>query len=343
MGDFHDKQEFLNLEKLKRLKEKLPAFVSEFFVSLSNRSASTNTIIAYAYDYILYFEYLITLDKFKGKKDATDFNISDLELVSRKDIEFFISSLSSNRTKRLLSDNAKARKIASLRSLYNYFQKNEEIRFNPAAIVSMPQIHKKNVVTLNQDEVQLLLDKVKTGAGLSDKAYSTFLKTKERDYALLMLLFGTGLRVSELVGLDIGDVDFHNASLRVIRKGGDEDEIYFGSDVEIALFDWINIRRLKQVDTNALFLSIRNTRLSVRSVETIVKKYGLSANIGKRLYPHRCRSTYATHLYEESDGDIYMVKDALHHSSLETSKHYIGNNKERKRKASQLANTLFEK
>ena len=145
---------------------------------------------------------------------------------------------------------------------------------------------------------------------------------------------GTGIRVSECVGLNIYDVDFDNLRIKVRRKGGYEDYVYFGYEVEKALSNYLDLRESiipYSGHEDALFLSLQNKRLSVRSVEKLVKKYSSLVTTVKNITPHKLRSTYGTNLYQET-GDIYLVADVLGHKDVNTTKkHYASISDERKR------------
>ena len=154
--------------------------------------------------------------------------------------------------------------------------------------------------------------------------------------AILTLLLGTGIRVSECVGIDINDIDFKNSGIKIRRKGGNETIIYFGEEVEEALLDYIEERKLIipiTGDENALFLSLQKRRISVRAVENLVKKYSSLVTHLKKITPHKLRSTYGTALYKET-GDIYLVADVLGHKDVNTTKkHYAAIEDERRKKA----------
>ena len=147
---------------------------------------------------------------------------------------------------------------------------------------------------------------------------------------------GTGIRVSECVGLDIQDVDFHSGGIHIHRKGGKEVTVYFGIEVEDALKDYLEERKAVIPETgheNALFLSLQRKRLSVRSVENLVKKYARIVTPLKKITPHKLRSTYGTNLYQET-GDIYLVADVLGHADVNTTKkHYAALDDARRRSA----------
>ena len=154
---------------------------------------------------------------------------------------------------------------------------------------------------------------------------------------MITLLLGTGVRVSELVGLNIGDVDFKNNGIRILRKGGNEMIVYFGTGVEQALKDYLEISRTAITPVagheEALFLSGQRKRISVDAVEKMVKKYASAISV-KTITPHKLRSTYGTALYRET-GDIYLAADVLGHSDVNTTKkHYAKLSDERRRSAS---------
>ena len=135
------------------------------------------------------------------------------------------------------NERGKKRKLSALKSFYNYFYCEERIKTNPAALVPLPKQHEKEIVRLDADEVAILLDQVEEGAKLSKSQLKYHNKTKLRDAALLTLLLGTGIRVSECVGLDLNDVDFKNNGIKIRRKGGYETVVYFGDEVADALHD----------------------------------------------------------------------------------------------------------
>jgi site-specific recombinase XerD len=155
----------------------------------------------------------------------------------------------------------------------------------------------------------------------------------------MTLLLGTGIRVSECVGLDINDVDFNNNGIKIRRKGGYEVIVYFGEEVGDALLDYMEERK-RQIPmdghNNALFLSMQMKRLGVRSVENLVKKYSSAVTKLKNITPHKLRSTYGTNLYRET-GDIYLVADVLGHKDVNTTKkHYAAIEDSRRRSAANV-------
>ncbi len=233
-------------------------------------------------------------------------------------------------------ERGKARKLSALRSFYNYFFENEMIEKNTAALIPLPKRHEKEIIRLEPNEVAILLDQVEAGSKLTEKELEYHKKTKIRDIALLTLLLGTGIRVSECVGLDISDINFDVGGIKIRRKGGYEAVIYFGEEVETALLDYLEERNHiipAEGHEKALFLSLQNRRMAVRSVENLVKKYASRVTTLKKITPHKLRSTYGTTLYQET-GDIYLVADVLGHKDVNTTrKHYAALEDERRRRA----------
>ena len=186
------------------------------------------------------------------------------------------------------------------------------------------------------DEVALMLDEVEKGDNLTDRQKRFHDKTKIRDVAIMTLMLGTGIRVSECIGLNIDDVDFKNDGIRIHRKGGKETTVYFGDEVEKVLTEYIDYRKLQiplEGHENALFLSLQMKRISVKSVEQLVQKYARIVTPLKKITPHKLRSTYGTNLYRET-GDIYLVADVLGHNDVNTTrKHYAAIEDARKRSA----------
>ena len=160
--------------------------------------------------------------------------------------------------------------------------------------------------------------------------------TSKRDYAILSLFLGTGIRVSECVGLDVEDIDFKNYGITVTRKGGNQMTVYFGQEVADALEKYLEVRKgitPLAGHEHALFYSIQNRRIGVQAVENLVKKYARQITTTKKITPHKLRSTYGTALYQET-GDIYLVADVLGHKDVNTTKkHYAALDENRRRMA----------
>lgn len=330
-----------NTYRLRTLISTLPPYAKDYFRGIQPRTES-RTRIAYAYDLNVFFTYLHENNPVFAKKEIRDITLSDLERLRPADIEEYLEYLQAyndpqnEEATKTNHELGLKRKLASLRSFYRFFIQHEDITYNPVDLVSMPKVHEKEITRLDIDEVALLLDQVDSGDKLSDREQRFHDKTKVRDLALLTLMLGTGIRVSECVGLNIDDVDFKNDGIRIHRKGGKEVVVYFGDEVETALLDYLEERKqIVAVDGHeeALFLSLQRKRIGVRAVEKLVKKYAQTVTTVKHITPHKLRSTYGTNLYRET-GDIYLVADVLGHNDVNTTKkHYAALEDDRRRSA----------
>lgn len=336
--NYHDQQNNSNTLKMREIVSELPSFCKSFFRGIQD-STSARTRLAYAYDIRVFFEFLQTTNSFCKSMDINMFPISVLDMITREDIEEYMEYIDyyEKDGKVITNDEkGKKRKLSALKSFYNYFYCAEMIKSNPAALVALPKIHEKEIIRLDPNEVATLLDNVESGEKLTAKELQYHEKTKVRDTAILTLLLGTGIRVSECVGIDLNDVDFDNNGIKIRRKGGNETVVYFGDEVEGALLDYFLERKHivpLEGHENALFLSIQNRRITVRSVEQLVKKYAQTVTTLKKITPHKLRSTYGTELYKET-GDIYLVADVLGHKDVNTTrKHYAAQDEDRRRRA----------
>lgn len=335
---YHENINIKNELKLRKLMNELPHFCKQFFIGIEPTTAS-RTRIAYAYDFGCFFDYIHTNNPVYKKIEITDFPLSILEQITPMDIEeylFYLKYYEKDGVVHTNDERGIKRKLASLRTLYNYFYKNELIQNNPAIKVDMPKIHEKTITRLDVDEVARLLDEVESGENLTERQRKFHEKTKVRDLAMMTLLLGTGIRVSECVGLDITDVDLKNNGIKIHRKGGAEVIVYFGDEVRTALLEYMVERQkitAEDGSINALFLSLQNKRIGVRTVENMVKKYSSLVTSLKHITPHKLRSTYGTTLYRET-GDIYLVADVLGHKDVNTTrKHYAALDDDRRRSA----------
>ena len=336
--NYHDIQNKKNIMRLREILDTLPPFCKEYFRSIDDRTSS-RTQVAYAYDIRVFFEFLHENNPVCRKMEITDIPISVLDDITRQDIEEYLSYISLYEKEGMEHTNTergKARKLSALRGFYNYFFQIERIQKNTAELVPSPKLHEKAIIKLDPNEVAILLEQVENGEKLTEKERQYHAKTKIRDIAILTLLLGTGIRVSECVGLDINDVDFDNDGIKVRRKGGYEAIVFFGDEVREALLDYMDERTHIIADEGseeALFLSMQNKRIGVRAVEKLVKKYASRVTSLKKITPHKLRSTYGTSLYQET-GDIYLVASVLGHKDVNTTrKHYASMDEEKRREA----------
>ena len=305
---YHEQVQVEQTIRLREVLKTLPPFAKDFFRAIEPKS-SAKTRINYAYDIRVFFHFLMENNPTYKNYSIDQFTLGDLERLEPVDIEEYMEYLKVyKRDDELVTNGEKglSRKMSALRSFYNYYFK--------------------------------LLDFVENcGNELSGQALNYYKKTKDRDLAILTLLLGTGIRVSECVGLDLTDVDFKNNGITVTRKGGNQMVVYFGEEVEKALKHYIEGDRKAATPLsgheNALFLSTQKRRMGIQAVENMVKKYARQVTPTKKITPHKLRSTYGTSLYKET-GDIYLVADVLGHKDVNTTKkHYAAIDEDRRRKA----------
>ncbi|MEE9199541.1 MAG: tyrosine recombinase XerC [Dehalococcoidia bacterium] len=206
-----------------------------------------------------------------------------------------------------------ARKISVLRSFYRYLVREKVVDSNPVSRISLPKLDRKLPSFLSRQEASKLVE-------APDREVPLAL----RDRALLELLYAAGLRVSEVVGLDVDDVDLHAREMRVLGKGSKERLALMGRPALEALERYLSHGRGKLIDgrrTTALFLNRYGGRLSVRSVQNLVRRYALRAGIVQQVHPHTLRHSFATHLLD-GGADLRVVQELLGHESLSTTQIY---------------------
>ena len=329
-----------NIDKLEKiLDDDLPDFCREYFVGISANTTPL-TRLNYAYDIRTFFNYLSAkIVRFRGK-NVKDITPADIESLSPFEIEAYLNYVEIYRDKdgNIVKNGArgKSRKLSAIRSMVKYFEKKQIIKYNPTASVDTPKLHEKEIIRLDSNEIENMLDVVDTGNGLTDRQQKYQENTRVRDLAMVSLLLGTGIRVSELVGIDMDDVNFDDLSFVVTRKGGARVILYFSEEVAGYLSDYYRIREADTTLKNepALFLSLQKRRITTRAVENIVKKYSSVATPLKHITPHKLRSTFGTQLYRNT-GDIYVVADVLGHKDVNTTKrHYAAITEDIRRSAS---------
>ena len=311
--------------KIRAIRAELPPFCNEYFIGVENNTMPL-TRLAYAYDLRIFFDYLLSYVREFRSYTLDTFTLAELDRVTQTHIESFLEYLNFyviNGKEYKNDERGKARKLSTLRSFFKYFFNKGKLTSNVASKVPTPKIHDREIIRLEGSEVSSLLNEVEIGKKLSPREQAYHRKTMLRDVAIVTLLLGTGIRISECVGLDIDDLDFKNNSFTVTRKGGNRKILYFPEEVVDALRRYLEEDRLaSDVDSPALFLSMQKTRITVRAVENLVKKYSKLITPLKKITPHKLRSTYGTNLYRTT-GDIFVVAEVLGHRDVNTTKkHY---------------------
>ncbi len=290
------------------------------------KGRSQNTVKEYYYDVRMFLRYIhavvndldiINLDKI----DLSEFDDNNLKDVSLNDLYEFMTYVNNFKSS---NDNYKARKVASLRSFFNYLSvKIEFIDTNPALNLDTPKLKKRVPRFLTLDESVNLLKSIDG-------------KHKERDIAIFVLFLNCGLRLSELVGINISNINFEKKTLRVIGKGNKERIVYLNDLCINCINSYLTVRPGEVVydDRDALFISDKGRRISNRMVEILSKKYFKAAGIDETRYsPHKLRHTAATIMYKEGNVDIKTLQEILGHVSISTTQIYTHINNQDMKKA----------
>ena len=348
------------LESIRMMLHTLPRSCADFIRSLLS-TTSTLTRLAYTIDLGTFFDFAMKEIPGFTATAATEVTDDDIARLKPRDIEIYADYLTlyfkqpddEDKDQKMLRNQTYGimRKLSSLRSYFNYLFRTQRIPSNIVSLVPLPKKHEKPILLLERDEMQKLLDAIESGNHLSPQQAAFHKITQLRDFAIVMLFLGTGIRVSECVGIDDEDVDFSNNALLVTRKGGNQTILYFPIEVASALQAYLAQRSTvttMQGHEHAFFLSLQRRRITQRAIEQMVKKYAmLVVPLKKRMSPHKLRSTYATNLYQETE-DIYLVAEALGHSDVNTTrKHYASMSDARMRQAAanthlQTSNPLVE-
>ncbi len=334
--------------QIRTISKELPQACSDFLRAIAI-STGTFTRLAYALDLRTFFQFLHTERLAFADRPPHLLNDEDLEKLTRSDmiayteyLTYYLKSSSDDSIPDRVFVNHELsikRKLCAIRSFYDYLFQNQRIHANVTELVPLPKVHEKPIIRLSKEEMAKMLEQAQTGDQLS-KGQQRYQKiTATRDYAMLSLFLGTGIRVSECVGMNITDVDLENNAFLVTRKGGNQVVLYFPPEVAEALANYLEER--EKIETlpgheDALFLSLQRRRITQRAVQNLVKKYAaVAAPLKSRISPHKLRSTYATNLYHET-GDIYLVADVLGHTSVDTTrKHYADMTDARRRMAAE--------
>ena len=345
---YRDEVDAKRILQIRDITRGLPQACSDFLRSIAI-STSSLTRLAYAIDLNTFFSFLHDERIAFSEKEIRLMDDRDLEKLSRSDIiayteylTYYLKNADDDSVPNKIfvnHDLAIKRKLCTVRSFYDYLFKNQRISSNVTELVPLPKIHEKPIIRLSKEEMVRMLEQAQTGDKLSKQQQKFQKITAKRDYAILSLFLGTGIRVSECIGMNIADVDLENNAFIVTRKGGNQVVLYFPTEVADALAEYMEERETietVQGHEDALFLSLQRRRITQRAVQNLVKKYAsVAAPLKSRISPHKLRSTYATNLYNET-GDIYLVADVLGHTSVDTTrKHYADMTDARRRMAAE--------
>lgn len=328
-------------ERVEQLLTALPEFCKQYLYA-KETNLSELTIASYAYNLRVFFVYLATHNPYFEKKahltkdyddkltlNHPDITIDDISELQTSDIEEFKHDM-------LMAGNSKdtlSHYISALNGLWKYLVKNKYLKYNPVEGVERLKPKQKKIVVLENEEDERFLNCVMFGTGLTAKQLQYHNRDKERDIAIYFLFLDTGIRISELVGLNLRDFDFESHCFGVIRKGGNYQKIYMSDQCEEYIKEYIDIRESRYKpdhEENALFIGVNGKRLTVRAIQKQTQKY-VAASLPRKpdkVTPHKFRSTYATSLLEQT-GDIKLVSELLGHANVTTTEKYAKYNNEK--------------
>lgn len=327
--------------KLRELLTDLPKYCAGFFQSLEN-STRPSTRLVYAYDLRIFFEYLANepTSPIFGKINTKEISIEQLSSLKLADFRGYLSFLDiyfrqngDISIERSNSESGRKRKLCSLRRFFKYLYNEELIKENIVSKIETPRIPEKPIIRLDDNEIINIIQVVSSGEGLTDRQKVFHARDKYRDIAIIVLFLTTGIRKSELIGLNIGDINFSDNSFVITRKGGKSTILYFGDLTKKTLEDYLETRKntITYSSDMPLFITSSEKRISPDAVENLVKKYAKISAPLKKISPHKLRSTYGTKLYKDT-GDIYLVAEVLGHADVNTTKRHYAAMSEESRK-----------
>ena len=335
--------------KLQEFLDEMPSFCCDYFMGMEG---SARTKLGYCRNVYTFLQFVIQRNPIYKGYNIKDLPIQLLDQMTPHDFDeykLYLQFYTIDGVEYANSNTTIARNLSAISSMYKFFLNRHTIKSNPLLAIDRPKIYKNEIIALNDREMKILLDKIENPDDLTEHQKTLHKLTVERDKAIFHVFLGTGIRISELVGLDLDHIDFYEQSIRVTRKGGNEETIYFDEKVCEALLDYLEgdilsekpneksprekLLKPKNLEEKALFLSLRGNRIAVRSVEVLVEKYTKMLKINKKITPHKLRSTYGTALYKDTE-DIYLVASVLGHSSVETTqKNYVHKDAANKKRA----------
>lgn len=335
------------MDQCTQLESELPDFMYDFFIYLKN-AVSINTRLAYLSDIHFFCRYLVFEIHRFPVDSATELTVDHFNQLKAKDInrylgEFCSRYVVSGKDFDYIMENhnrSLSRKKSSLSVLFKYLYRDDTLErnitdgFNP---IKLPKPQPDAIKKLEIDEVAVMLDAVDHGAGLTEKERQYWEKTKYRDKAILLLFTTFGLRLSELQQLNLSSFNFGRGEFKIYRKRGKEVNMPLNQSAVFAVEQYITLERSllkdKMTDEDALFLSLQGSRITVRAIRELVKKYTsipLGTSRSEGFSPHKLRATAASSLIEYGFS-IYDVQNLLDHDNVTTTQLYAAHKKNVKR------------
>jgi len=301
-------------------RENNPDFLNSFLdYSITILNKSPNSVKEYNYDLSMFLKYMkihfnLTKENDLNNIVITDFDINTLKRITLEDIHAFVSFLAINNRSKAAT---RARKISTIRIFFKYLTVNAKILdVNPAQNLETPKQDKRMPKYLTLEDSKKLLE-----VSLNEEN-----RNKERDFAIITLFLNCGMRLAELVGINIKDIHFDECKMTVIGKGNKERTIYLNKACMNSIKQYLEVRPKEGIDyksKDALFLSERRERISRRTVQYIVEKELKQAGLDSSKYStHKLRHTAATLMYQYGEVDIRALQELLGHASISTTEIY---------------------
>lgn len=310
-------------QKMQKKLANMPDIFAEFYYYMYPTKTYTtlDRYISYVHEFAL----------FVGDGNINEDFYKDVRPIH---INKYFAQIKNYEGKKITSDSICATKWSALNTFFIFLKKNNYILSNPLEKTERPKVNDNpNVSFLTMDEVHSVLDNVNKIASL---------KMKNRDLAIIMLGLTTGIRVSALVQINLQDIDFDNNIIKVVEKRNKICDIYIGDKLKQQILLWVEDRQkfFHDANTDALFLSSFNQRITRDGIRVILEKY-CSGIVNKHVTPHVMRHTCATNLYE-STGDIYLCASMLHHKNISTTQRYAEISQNKKKHAVGVLENLIE-
>lgn len=344
MGYYQENQ--INMQqKAKALLSELPYYCKDYYREIQRKSGTT--VYMYFRHIKSFLSYIEKSNPEIQEKGIKKISLDDLEKLNLEDINEYIADELEN-----VKDATVLNHLSALNSFFGYLYETDNLTRNIVAKKKRKDFNKgkkRYVVRLNDAQKKGFIDSVKYGVGLSDRQLLSHenLELGARDFAICITFLRTGIRVSELVGLNVEDIDFKEKCFYVIRKRAKKDVVYFDNDVSSALLDYLGDRVYPTTvgEPEPVFIvsqgKYKGERLSVRSVQRLVKKYAKAGafGIGTQITPHKLRATYATDMLNAT-GNVMLVRNELAHENISTTQLYLDTDTQDRKKAAHILENL---
>lgn len=313
-------------EQIEELLKEMPSFVKEYIIGRENR-LSEQSILSYCRQLKYFLSFLQENNSYFGEKQLSEITLADIEKLESVDIEEFTHYLRQNSKTDGVSgaNNTVNTYLSALSAFWTYYCKRKVLTSNPVELVDRSKRTKKKIIRLEKGEKEKLVNEIEHGTNLSNRQKAFHEKNKIRDGAIVETFLDTGIRISELVGINIQDINFDEHYIGIYRKGGNYGKAYFSDHLQEVLLEYLVSRETYHPaeDNPALFISQKGNRISVSAVERLVKKYATASLKGKSdiITPHKLRATCATNILRET-GNLRLAQIKLGHNSVATTQLY---------------------